>query len=367
MDEKRCSHCNQYKSTNEFSKNRCTADGLQRNCKVCTKQVSRDYRERKKKPPEKEVIPQGFKKCPQCQTVKAWEEFHNSKQRKDGKYPYCKECKGIEALRMYTERKENNVRLSSHLTKECITRGNTLALNGFPQDINVNGGYSNVCKDCRKIRRQKRTEVRGYIPKSEKRCPKCGEMKSSEDYNFSRHTTDGKASYCRTCVAPQIREWYQNNKEKSRLYKAMWVKRNPQQRQEVRIRWVNKNKNSGLCTCCLEPRMPYSSLFCEYHYYANAASNNLGTARKEVALALRQKLIDQDFRCPYTGTKLVLGKNTAVDHIYPRSRFPHLGKELSNVEWVRRDVNFAKFNLTPDEFIALCNGICDYTEGEGVC
>jgi len=53
---------------------------------------------------------------------------------------------------------------------------------------------------------------------------------------------------------------------------------------------------------------------CEACYFQNAAKARLGS--RTHWQALRDHLIAQDFTCPYTGTRLVLGVNDSVDHIY---------------------------------------------------
>jgi len=93
-------------------------------------------------------------------------------------------------------------------------------------------------------------------------------------------------------------------------------------------------------------------------YFQNAAKARLGS--RTHWQALRDRLIAQDFTCPYTGTRLVLGVNDSVDHVYPIARFPKLRDDPANIEWVRRDVNEMKGDRTPDEFLALIRRIMEY-------
>jgi 5-methylcytosine-specific restriction endonuclease McrA len=62
-------------------------------------------------------------------------------------------------------------------------------------------------------------------------------------------------------------------------------------------------------------------------------------------------LIQQNFTCPYTGDKLVLGVNASIDHIKPKKRFPELASDINNIEWVSFRVNYHKYDCTKEEFI----------------
>jgi CRISPR/Cas system Type II protein with McrA/HNH and RuvC-like nuclease domain len=86
----------------------------------------------------------------------------------------------------------------------------------------------------------------------------------------------------------------------------------------------------------------------------------------ELAKLLEIKFEEQRGICPYTGEKLIVGKNCSLDHILPRSRFPDLAEDLHNVEWVSEAANHMKWDLTKDEFFAKCALILQHTQG-GQC
>lgn len=94
---------------------------------------------------------------------------------------------------------------------------------------------------------------------------------------------------------------------------------------------------------------------CQTCYLKHISRCNLGSM--EYADALLQKLEDQNYRCPYSGDRLVLGDHIWVDHIMPRSRFPELVHDIDNIEWVTEVVNRMKQDQTPDEFLALIKQI----------
>lgn len=62
-------------------------------------------------------------------------------------------------------------------------------------------------------------------------------------------------------------------------------------------------------------------------------------------------LKSQNYICPYSGEKIVFGYNDSVDHILPKSRFPEVVYDPSNIQWVTRHVNHMKWDMTHNEFM----------------
>ncbi len=61
-------------------------------------------------------------------------------------------------------------------------------------------------------------------------------------------------------------------------------------------------------------------------------------------------IIKQDFKCVLTDIPLVIGKNASID------RIESLGKyELSNIQWLDKDINVIKWDYSTERFIELCN------------
>src|SRR5260370_40406460 len=116
-----------------------------------------------------------------------------------------------------------------------------------------------------------------------------------------------KVQSCISCGAPRLR---------GRSKCAPCLARDAQYQVDMRARWTS----AGLCAGCAQ-RPPLATLrentehrVCEECYFHNAARARLGS--RTHWQALRDRLIAQDFTCPYTGTRLVLGVNDSVDHIY---------------------------------------------------
>ena len=117
--------------------------------------------------------------------------------------------------------------------------------------------------------------------------------------------------------------------------------------------WTNRNREKGLCYDCSEPPIPGSNCWCEKHWLMQAAWR-AGVKGKESWVKIKEILERQNYKCPYTGRNLVIGKNASIDHIKPKSLFEDQMGNIENLEWVDIEVNRAKRTLSKDEFIALC-------------
>jgi hypothetical protein len=111
-----------------------------------------------------------------------------------------------------------------------------------------------------------------------KRCPRCGETKSAEDFYVKK---DGKLqSYCRPCNKAAATEWNKNNRGRRREYMRGWTKRNPE-----RVRTSKLKTTYGLSA------QDYRSL-----------------------------RVSQNERCAACGDILQGGRREAVDHCHETGR-----------------------------------------------
>ena len=131
-------------------------------------------------------------------------------------------------------------------------------------------------------------------------------------------------------------------------------------RKRMSENWMNKNRARGLCYQCKNPPIEGNS-WCEKHWFGQLAWR-CGLRGKGNGEKLKSILVSQNYTCPYSGRTLTIGKNASVDHIQPRSKFPHLTGEISNMEWVDEDVNRAKRTMSREEFISMCVQISEYTQ-----
>lgn len=123
-------------------------------------------------------------------------------------------------------------------------------------------------------------------------------------------------------------------------------------RMKASKRW-RKKVRAGLCRACPREIMVGTKSWCERHWFQQAAWRN-GVGGNGAWKKAKELLERQNYTCPYTGERLVIGKNASLDHKNPRSRFKDQVHLWENIEWVDLEVNRAKRALTKSEFIDLC-------------
>ena len=177
------------------------------------------------------------------------------------------------------------------------------------------------------------------------KCVCCKSELPIESFHKNKTKKYGRTNRCKTCQNQLIVEWRNNNR----------ARYNESQR-----RGAERRKANGSCRNCSKPIAEFSQCFCEIHFLVNLGRSNLNDSRVSTAKALKEKLEEQNYTCPYTGEKLFLGVNAHLDHILPSSRFPDSRFDFNNLEWVSDKANLAKSNMTKDEFLSFCQKVVDY-------
>lgn len=179
-----------------------------------------------------------------------------------------------------------------------------------------------------------------------------------------------------------VKKWRGQNKDRVRAYSKKYESKNPKRHtgsEEKRLKVNRANRAyyqkhveaerargrqnrikriaSGVCRSCNTPAS--IGEVCEIHWLAQRATQRLGLGGDTISRGQKLKdiLVAQDYTCPYSGRKLVLGVNASVDHIKPVSKHPELLGDLNNIQWVDGLINRMKQDLEHDEFLAMCEAI----------
>lgn len=114
------------------------------------------------------------------------------------------------------------------------------------------------------------------------------------------------------------------------------------------------------CHDCNQEQLP-TSRYCLRCWIRDSVRRTLGVKDKQqkehLTDLLLVKLQDQNHQCVYTGKQLKAGVNLSLDHILPKSEFPELNLDLSNLVWVDLAVNVAKNKLLPSNFRQMCEDV----------
>lgn len=135
----------------------------------------------------------------------------------------------------------------------------------------------------------------------------------------------------------RIRSWCKKCQSKAAMKSAIKTKK--------------KYRQLKVCITCGKELLKHSTRFCKLHYVNTTTRYIIGKRNKKFTLKLIKKFENNNI-CPYTGEILILGLNTHLDHILPRSRYPTLTTSIDNLEWISAVANHAKGTMTKDEFLS---------------
>jgi hypothetical protein len=207
----------------------------------------------------------------------------------------------------------------------------------------------------------------------ERLCPTCREVKPISEFYKDKRKKGGVRSSCKKCGNTATAKYRKTSRE-SRKMQDLCVKcgKNPARKNRVTCeicapilsecenKMRSKRLKTGFCVICgntpfMESDRQNTYKTCDYCFLKGIARTSLGNAA--FADDLKRKLEEQNYRCVYTGRLLKLGENASIDHIFPRSKFPKLAKNIDNIQWVDIVVNRMKRDLTEEDFLNLIETI----------
>lgn len=204
-----------------------------------------------------------------------------------------------------------------------------------------------ICKDKAKEREKLRYKER----RSQGLCGHCGNEKTI-------------TALCEICKQKNesLRRKRRSDRRKSRLCELCGVQANRRfcgqcANQHKIANKIARRQNDEICTKCgTSETLPNG--YCEKCYLKMTAGTHL--ADSSLGETLKELYLKQDGKCAYTGRKLLLGFNSQIDHIIPRSKG---GKnEILNLQWTSTEINFFKRALPEERFKKRLEVIKKYYE-----
>lgn len=102
-----------------------------------------------------------------------------------------------------------------HHEKNCSRCRRTLPSDAFASNQSMRDGLQAYCRECSAEYYRQRQAAKGRtvrekipVPRGSKRCPQCEEVKPHDQWEQNKSSSDGWASYCRSCRAERNRESY---------------------------------------------------------------------------------------------------------------------------------------------------------------
>ena len=188
---------------------------------------------------------------------------------------------------------------------------------------------------------------------STKRCTKCGEVKSLDEFNRDRGKPLGRCSYCRACHRESVRAWREANRDRKREYQRAWYEANRDRQREYNRAWREANQDRY---------REYQRAWREanrYHlreYYRRRHARKRAATVEEFTIAdvyawWEELGIHTCFWCdlPFTEDDRI-----HVDHVWPLSRGGH--HAVRNLVPACERCNLSKNSSLPHEFAERAYG-----------
>ena len=165
---------------------------------------------------------------------------------------------------------------------------------------------------------------------AKKFCGKCKKLVPVKDFHKAKHTRDGLRHTCRHCLKIYHSERYKKQKK------------------------ISKKTGTCLCAGCSN-KTEKGATFCPDHFFRQSARRTLEDA--SLTEDIKKIAEKQNYICPLTGDVLKAGVNMSLDHIKPTSKYPHLLKKISNLQWLSKWANWAKGTSSMTVFINNCTKV----------
>jgi len=172
------------------------------------------------------------------------------------------------------------------------------------------------CERCKRYSRNLQLRIRNQRREAGI-CIKCGKNKVAAPH-----------VKCEICLSSQTRSWHKKTKE---------------------------HLEKGLCVDCGAAPLENHRL-CETCYLKKIATKRAGGIAQWQML--KELFNSQGGVCPYTGEKLILGKNAAIDHIVPRKSGG--SNEKDNLQWILHQVNTMKWDSSEQDFFTVIRTVYEY-------
>lgn len=146
---------------------------------------------------------------------------------------------------------------------------------------------------------------------------------------------------CKPCRRAYARDWYaaggETTKRRKRDFMAKKRAANPEAERAKQRKWWDENRERGRAK---------NRAYAKRRFFWIKACKVKGVSAKELASLWKK----QRGLCALTGRRL--DRSAQLDHILPRARG---GTDaIANLQWVCREINLAKRDLTEPELLSLC-------------
>lgn len=142
--------------------------------------------------------------CSSCGKSLPRDQYHRNAARPDGLASICRTCqKERDSKRREAYLARTDDEIETPATQRCGECGEVKPAAAFSRNRGKRNGLSNSCRTCKcaaaRRRREKNAARTGFAPVPEKKCSRCGEVKSAGMFALCRGAACGLQGMCRSC------------------------------------------------------------------------------------------------------------------------------------------------------------------------
>ena len=130
------------------------------------------------------------------------------------------------------------------MNKKCPDCGEVKSSDDFYKNKAARDGLNTYCKVCWSVRakaQRKKTKDAEVEPPASKVCPSCSTEKPASEFRSDKTKADHLSSSCAECISSRSRSYYERNKDRIRANVKAYQKANP----ETQARSVAKRRANG--------------------------------------------------------------------------------------------------------------------------
>ena len=227
LKKRNCTYCKLEKELTEFSLKKNGLYGRNANCKECVKKKSELRKFRTKALRENNQLPES-KICTKCNLEKSRSEFAQDINKLDGLYSSCKSC-NQEYIENYRINNPEKVAKSKNNAVSKKTEYYADYKNGWytenKEELNKRGkeyyeqNKESITEQNREYRLEKRKQqLAEYAKIKSKKCKKCDQLKTRENFRKSKVGKYGLSDHCKSCRKQAQIEKREKNRIRSKAY-----------------------------------------------------------------------------------------------------------------------------------------------------
>jgi hypothetical protein len=186
----------------------------------------------------------------------------------------CKNCRYTRTKELREKRAlKNTNKVVFKQNKKCIRCNETKSINEFNRNSTNKDGVAQYCRICVSKGRKNTVNITPAVLLANKTCNTCGTLKNISEFNKTKKSSDGHFHKCTACIKPRVwnkekqhvseKRYCERNKEK---LKEKWKREGQKLNRKIKSRLSNRIKDALKATSLRKDNKTMSYLDCSHDF-----------------------------------------------------------------------------------------------------